>query len=96
MPQIIYTDKSRSDLQRLAEFMESVAPHIRDKMIDHLLSGISQLLVNPRQGKPSDRKPFRELVIPFGRSAYIVLYQYNRQKDLIIIARLRHGKEKHF
>ncbi len=96
MPQIIYTDKSHNDLQRLVEFMNTVAPNVKDKMIDRLLSGISQLAINPRLGKPSNRKLFRELIIPFGQSAYIVLYQYNDSNDRVIVARIRHSKENGF
>ncbi len=96
MPQIIYTDKSRNDLQRLADFISNVAPHVKDKMIDNLLGGISQLTANPRLGKPSDRALFRELIIPFGHSAYVVLYRYDEKNDIVIITRIRHGRENGF
>lgn len=93
MPQIIYTSQSYEDLQRLVGFMETIAPHVKDKMIDCLSENIGNLATMPKLGKPSERKPFRELVIPFGRSAYVVLYQFNEQTDTVEIARLRHGRE---
>lgn len=96
MSQIIYTEKAHADMARLVAFMHSVSPQTKDKLIDCLILGIRQLATSPQLGRPAARKGFRELIIPFGRSAYIILYHFNLQTDIVEIARLRHASENGF
>ena len=47
------------------------------------------------RGRPSATVGVRELVVPFGRSAYIVRYVHMPETEEIIILRIWHGREKH-
>jgi hypothetical protein len=35
----------------------------------------------------------RELIVPFGRSGYVLRYAYRRQTDEVIVLRLWHARE---
>jgi hypothetical protein len=48
----------------------------------------------PDRGRPSDAIGARELVVPFGRSAYIVRCAHLREVEEIVILRIRHGREQ--
>jgi plasmid stabilization system protein ParE len=48
----------------------------------------------PERGRQSAVTNARELVVPFGRSAYIVRYALLTKADEVIILRVWHGREQ--
>jgi hypothetical protein len=38
----------------------------------------------------------RELFIPFGKAGYLALYEYLEEKDIVLIAAIRHTRESGF
>jgi len=45
-------------------------------------------------GKPFEGLPeIRELIIPFGDSGYVALYDYEAASDSVIVLAFRHQKE---
>ncbi len=93
MPHINYSQKATQDLARLVDFIQTVAPQTKDKMIDTLQNSISNLTVFPELGKPSRIKGMRELFIPFGKNSYMVLYYYTKQDDSVDIVSIKHSRE---
>lgn len=96
MPQIIYSDQTNRDFERIALFLDGIAPNLKEKAILDIFKGIDILKTFPEiTAFCSDEqyKHMRELKIPFGASAYLVLYEYEKSLDLVIIAAIRHSKE---
>ena len=102
MPQIIFSDLFNQDLQRITDFMNDVAPDKTSDMILAILDFVEALQDLPEMGFPaqeaglSEFQHLRKLIIPFGRSAYLMLYHYDKTKDLIILLHIKHSKEKAF
>lgn len=103
MSHITYSQVALQDLARLTDFMQSVAPHIRTKMIDTIQSGINELANFPEIGRKTEKQtlipngetiPLRELAIPFGKGAYMVLYYYTNSDDTVSIVSMKHSREQ--
>lgn len=96
MPQIIYSDKARSDLIRVAEFMAEIEPNLKGRVILTIAEGIAILKTFPQIAKPAQDEKYshmRELFIPFGKAGYSVLYEYNIESNAVYIAAIRHTRE---
>ena len=80
------------DLQRLRDF---ILPHNRDaaqRAVKIIRAAVMTLESNQRIGKPVEDMPdYRDLVIPFGSSGYLLRYRI--QGDVLYIIALRHCKE---
>jgi len=60
---------------------------------DVLADAIQSLNTVPDRGRPSGIAGARELIVPFGRSAYVLRYVHWEQAGEIIILRVWHGRE---
>jgi plasmid stabilization system protein ParE len=84
-----------SDLQRLREF---ILPHNADaaqRAVAVIKKAVSTLHPLACIGKPVEEMPdFRDIVIPFGSSGYVLRYRIDG--DTVLIAALKHGKEAGF
>jgi plasmid stabilization system protein ParE len=99
MPQIKFTEIANIDVQRITEFMDTVAPEITDDMLTELYAGIGKLAQYPHIAKPSEEPKYqrlRELFVNFRSTGYWVLYEYREDLDLVLIASIRHSKENVF
>jgi len=57
-------------------------------------NAIRSLDLFPERGRQSGAGDTRELVVPFGRSAYIVRYAILTEAKEIVILRVWHGREQ--
>ncbi len=103
MPQIIYSSNFNKDFQRITDFMMKVSPETVGKMTLEILDSLDILSEQPEIGSPSHYKDLaeefsnlRKFTICFGKSSYIVLYHYDRTKNIVILAYMKHSKEKSF
>lgn len=96
MPQVIYTEKAIMDVKRLYRFLAEESKPSAENAVEKIYTAIDDLELFPFIGREVDTMPegFRELIIKFGRSGYVVLYRY-WQGDVVIVA-LRHQKEAGF
>ncbi len=46
----------------------------------------------PEGGRPAARPGYRELVVPFGRGAYVLRYRIDYERDTVVIVRI-YGRE---
>lgn len=54
-----------------------------------------QLLeVFPNSGRPSGIAGVRELIVPFGRAAYVVRYAYLTGRNEVVVLRVWHSREE--
>jgi plasmid stabilization system protein ParE len=88
-----WTLVAQDDLYRVLTFLHRVHPPAVPFANRRILEAVGVLtrqpsIGMPRQGEPNDRK----LIIPFGRSAYVL--HDKRDGDDIVILRLWHGRER--
>ena len=86
MPQVIITKGAAVGLERCRLFLFKENPRASDRAGQTIKKMFSILETNPEIGKPLEDEPIlRELVIPFGSSGYIALYNFDKTtRDLCI------------
>jgi plasmid stabilization system protein ParE len=93
---IRFTREAEDDLVRLYEFVlarDSADWVVAERALQAIKQGISGLAFSPFSYRKAGGSPFlRELVIPFGTSGYVVLYEIEDFNTLTIIA-VRHQRE---
>ena len=96
MPQVIYTEESKQDLVRCAEFLVENDAKVQAKaVIKLILSSVKLLEEHPLVGRiyPIEDKEFRELKIKYGSSGYVCLYSFDPLMDIVLIHAFRHQRE---
>jgi plasmid stabilization system protein ParE len=90
---LIVSRAATLDIERLYEFLKDKNPAAARRLVVSLDSAVRSLTLFPGRGRPSGAAGARELVVPFGRSAYIVRYVYSSERDETVILRIWHGRE---
>ncbi len=84
-PELIWEPGAVNDLSRLREFIQ---PHNSKAMANaaqRIIKSANLLLDNPHLGHPIEDMPeFNQLLIPFGRSSYILRYRIDGKKIIIL------------
>jgi addiction module RelE/StbE family toxin len=93
MPPLKWTPQALADVQRLHQFLINKNPDAAKRAVQSIRAGVRILATQPRIGHPAeDMDPeFREWLIPFGQSGYLVLYRID--EDAVILLAVRHGRE---
>ena len=99
MSQVRFAPGALRDLERLREFLRSKNPVAAKRAALVINKTIQLLKQHPQIGRPADEadtEPVEaqgqcELMIDFGDSGYVALYQYE-DGDVIVLA-LRHQRE---
>jgi plasmid stabilization system protein ParE len=91
--QVVFLTRARADLVRLRQFLQPHGEALSQRAIDTLFSAAHSLQDLPERGRPALKPGFRELVVPFGRGAYIIRYRIDYERDTVVIVRLWHGRE---
>ena len=89
---LVISDDAAADLERLRLFLAdliSAAAHA----IAGLVEAINSLTTFPDRGRPSGVPGLRDLIVPFGRSAYVVRFEHDLQREQIVVVRIWHGRE---
>ena len=94
MPQIVFTATALRDLERLREFLRSKNPPAAQRAASAIINTIRKLESYPDIGRPIDDNDFsfRELLIDFGGTGYLAMYQYDGGERLTVLC-VRHQKE---
>ena len=82
------------DLERLHDFLARWDAQLARRAIAAIDTGVQSLATFPERGRPSGIPGIRELIVPFGRSAYLLRYVYSASRDEIVILRIWHGREE--
>lgn len=83
---------------RLQAFLISQDPAAADRAIDACEAAFGLLEHSPfscRKAWPSDRPLLRELLIPFGNSGYLALFEIDDSRHVTILA-VRHQREEDY
>lgn len=91
---LIISRTALADLERLQVFLSDKNPDAAQRVIETLGRVMQSLDMFPERGRPSGLAGARELVVPFGRSAYVLRYSPRPDADEIIILRIWHGREQ--
>ena len=89
---VSFSVEAAQDVTRLRAFLEPVAQGAAKKAVSAIVDGCSSLATFPARGSLREDGS-RQLVIPFGASAYIARYRIDSEKDEVVILRVRHGRE---
>ena len=93
MARIAWSIEALSDIERLDAFLRPKSPQAAERAILAIMDAIAGLADFPAIGRPAETigPEYRELVVPFGASGYLVLYRYDGS-DVVILA-ARHFRE---
>jgi plasmid stabilization system protein ParE len=93
------SDAAQEDMERLHDFLSDTDMRLADKAINEILKGYDFLKIFPQSCRlASFNEPgstYRELIINFGKSGYLVLFEINDESTLTIIA-VRHQRENDY
>lgn len=80
-------------MARLHGFLATKNRDAARRAVRAIRQGVQTLAAHPAIGRPVEELPpeFREWIIPFGDSGYVVLYRHDGRK--VAILAVRHGRE---
>lgn len=95
-----FTEEAEADLVRLYEFIlvrENGYSELADKALEAIKDGIRTLALTPFTcRKAAADSPFlRELVIPFGATGYVALFEIENA-DWVTVLAVRHQRESDY
>ena len=93
MPRLIWTPDALADVQRLYRFLAPKDADAAQRAVKAIRSGVKILAHRPRIGRPvTDMDAeYREWLIDFGNSGYVVLYRV--EDETVVMLAVRHQKE---
>jgi len=93
MPRLIWSPRAAADIQRLYRFLLFKNADAARRAVMTIRRGVQILERQSSIGRPVENMPdiYRELIINFGDSGYIVRYRI--ETDAVIILAIRHQKE---
>lgn len=93
MPQVIFTPRAIRDLPSLRDFLRPKSAGAARRAGEVIRQGVKILGAHPRLGRMVDDLPeeYREWLIDFGDSGYVVRYRVD--EAAVTILTIRHQKE---
>ena len=90
---LIISRAAAADLERVHAFLAGENPAAAQRAVTVLISAMESLNTLPERGRPCGTPNIRELIVPFGQSAYVVRYGYSLATEEVIVLRIWHGRE---
>lgn len=90
--------EAQDDLERLYDFLLEFSPEIADAALERIYASLGTLEIIPhscRKATSIDGKPLRELIINFGRSGYLALFEI-RPDDVVLVLAIKHHRESDY
>ncbi|HET9069011.1 MAG TPA: type II toxin-antitoxin system RelE/ParE family toxin [Amaricoccus sp.] len=93
MPRLIWSPAALRDVQRLHRFLAPKSPAAAARAVRAIREGMRIIEAQPRAGRPVDRMDpeYREWLIGFGESGYLVLYRL--EGEAAVVLAVRHQRE---
>lgn len=82
-----------ADIDRLQAFLLDKDASAAARVPDLLYEAATSLRTAPRKGRPV-RANIRELIVPFGKGAYVLRYIINDKENALLIVRIWHSRER--
>lgn len=89
---VIFSEDALSDILRLREFLNPVAPLAAQKAVAEIVSGCESLATFSARGRVR-HDGARQIVVRFGASGYIARYRIDTILEEVVILRVRHARE---
>ena len=83
-----------ADINRLRAFLADKNPAAALRAVTTIVAAIQSLDMSSDRGRPTGTVGVRELIVPFGRSAYVLRYSHLQDADEVLILRIWHGREQ--
>lgn len=97
MGKIVFSKSALSKLYQIKNFYAHRDPKIGDRAVDIIEAAFMTLLISPEIGRPFEGSFLRrELIIPFGKTGFVSLYEIDKDTNRIVIVALRHQREEGF
>jgi plasmid stabilization system protein ParE len=93
MALLIWTPPATQDAHRLYQFLAQKSPDAARRAIKAIRQGVQVLAKQPGIGRPAEEMPieYREWIITFGDSGYVVLYRLEANAAYLLA--VRHQRE---
>lgn len=92
MAQVIYGSTALLDLVGIVDFLLEHAPERASIAVARIRTAVDALQQHPHLGRRVD-DGLRELVISYGATGYLALYEFDEANDTVLVARVRHQRE---
>ena len=96
MPRLVWSDNALRDIARLHGCLAAKSRSAAQRAVAAIRHGVKPVGRDPMIGRLIEEMPsdFREWVVEFGRSAYVVRYQVVDSQ--VVIMAIRHGREEKY
>ncbi len=96
MPRLIWSPAALIDVKRLYDFLKTKNLDAAKRALRHMRQGVRVLEQQPGVGRPVEEMDdeFRDWLIDFGDSGYVVRYRVDHQA--VTVLAVRHQKEAGF
>ena len=91
---LIVSPEAIADLDRLRAFLAGKNPAAAQRAAATIIAAIQSLDTSPDRGRPTGTAGVRELIVPFGHSAYVLRYSHGPGANEVLILRIWHGREQ--
>lgn len=91
---LIVSPDAAADLERLRAFPADRNPNAAQRAATSLIRAIQSLDTFPDRGRQTGVADVRELIVPFGSSAYVLRYAHLADADEVVVLRIWHGREQ--
>jgi plasmid stabilization system protein ParE len=90
---MIWSPPALRDVQRVYRLLAQKSSHAAKRAVKAIRAGVKIIGGHPETGRPAEEMnpEYREWLINFGDSGYIVLYRYDG--NTVVILAVRHQKE---
>lgn len=92
MSRVFLSQAAFDDLLRLEEFLAGSDDPLTGDLLEFILDALQVLTHQPGIGRPVEGG-LRELIITRRRSGYLARYEFDDDRDLVLVARIRHQRE---
>lgn len=82
-----------ADLKRLQAFLADNNVNAAKRAVAVIIRAIDTLVEFPDRGHPAGVAGLRDLIVPFGRSTYIIRFAHDHVAGEIVVLRIWHGRE---
>ncbi|WP_117196522.1 type II toxin-antitoxin system RelE/ParE family toxin [Rhizobium terrae] len=91
----VFLPEAENDIERLFDFLMNQGNALAaQKAMLAIDEGIQMLLETPYIGiRMEGRTDYRQLFVPFGKSAYVLRYRIHEEADTLVVVRIWHGRE---
>jgi len=94
VPQVIVTEQAAQGLEKCRKFLAKNNPQATNHASQIIQKHLALLVKEPMIGRPLQGEPeLRELIIPFGDSGYVTLYNFDPNTDSLVLLAFRHQRE---